>query len=115
MRIALPTGECRGSRYGEAVNVESENTYNHGHTHGDYLGVETNRVLVALNSLSRHSKFQVLVTGMMKSLQHHHLVSSAVRRVKGSEGHLQSAVKLLCGNAGTNYYSLRGRRIESPM
>ena len=52
------------------------------------------------------------VTGAMKSMQHRRLVSSAVRCVKGSEGHLSRRINCYVSNAGTIYRSLRGRSAD---
>ena len=41
------------------------------------------------------------------------LVSSVVRHVKGSEGHLSQRINCYASNAGTNIGSLRGRLADS--
>lgn len=53
------------------------------------------------------------VTGAMRSLQSHSLVSSVVRHVKGSEGHLSRRTNCCASNAGTGGGSLRGRLADS--
>lgn len=52
------------------------------------------------------------VTGPMKSLQFHRLVSSVVRHVKGSERSLRQRLNCYASNAGTGCVSLRGRRAD---
>jgi hypothetical protein len=56
--------------------------------------------------------------GDMKSVQHHNRVSSVVRHVKGSKGHLSQRINCYVSNAGTNIGSLeattlRGRLADS--
>ena len=53
------------------------------------------------------------VTGFIRSLQPDELVSSVVRHVKGSEGHLSQRINCYASNAGTDYDSLRGRLADS--
>jgi len=48
--------------------------------------------------------------GLAGSLQLGELVSSVVRHVKGSEGHLSQRINCYASNAGTGCGSLRGRR-----
>jgi hypothetical protein len=50
------------------------------------------------------------VTGPMKSLQFHWLVSSVVRHVKGSERSLRQPIYCYASNAGIGCDSLLGRR-----
>lgn len=57
--------------------------------------------------------FESSVTGAMKSMQHHRLVSSVVRHVKGSEGHLNRRINCYASNAGTGSDSLWGRLADS--
>src|SRR5688572_13081902 len=83
------------------------------------------------NEAVRQTEFELLVTlcptiwiflykyvGVMKSLQHRNLVSSVVRHVKGSKGHLSQRINCYVSNAGTNLDSreavrLRGRLADS--
>ena len=51
-------------------------------------------------------------TGAMKSVQPNRLVSSVVRHVKGSKGHLSRRVNCYASNAGTDDNSLRGRSAD---
>lgn len=56
--------------------------------------------------------------GIMKSVQHHNQISSVVRHVKGSKGHLSQRINCYTSNAGTNLDSLeavtlRGRLADS--
>ena len=53
------------------------------------------------------------LSGAMKSLQFHRLVSSVVHHVKGSEGHLSQRINCYASNAGTGYDSLRDRLADS--
>ena len=53
------------------------------------------------------------VTGTARSLQSRRLVSSVVRHVKGSEGHLSRRINCCASNAGTGGGSLRGRLADS--
>jgi hypothetical protein len=53
------------------------------------------------------------VMGAMRSLQSRRLVSSVVRHVKGSEGHLSRRINCCASNAGTGGDSLRGRLADS--
>ena len=52
-------------------------------------------------------------TGATRSLQSRRLVSSVVRHVKGSEGHLSWRINCCASNAGTGGGSLRGRLADS--
>ena len=52
-------------------------------------------------------------TGATRSLQSRRLVSSVVRHVKGSEGHLSRRINCCASNAGTGGGSLRGRLADS--
>ena len=57
--------------------------------------------------------YESSVTGMRKSVQFHHLVSSVVRHVKGSKGHLNQRINCYASNAGTSFDSLLGRLADS--
>ncbi len=53
------------------------------------------------------------VTGAIRSMQSNRLVSSVVRHVKGSKGHLSQRVNCDASNAGTDDISLWGRLVDS--
>ena len=54
-----------------------------------------------------------LVAGFIRSLQSDELVSSVVRHVKGSEGHLSQQLNCYASNAGTDCDSCKGRLADS--
>jgi hypothetical protein len=62
---------------------------------------------------TRRFGFESSVTGLIRSLQSDELVSSVVRHVKGSEGHLSQRINCYASNAGTGCCSLRGRLADS--
>jgi len=63
---------------------------------------------------TRMIDYESSATGRRKSLQHPSLVSSAVRCVKGSKGHLSQRINCYASNAGTECNSRRkGRLVDS--
>ena len=52
------------------------------------------------------------VTGPMKSMQFHRLVSNVVRHAKGSDRSLRQLSSCYASNAGTGCVSLQGRRAD---
>lgn len=64
------------------------------------------------NRPPRNSILLGLITGPTKSMQPSWLVSTVVRHVKESEGHLSQRINYCVSNAGTGGDSLRGRRVD---
>ena len=62
---------------------------------------------------TRIDRCESSATGVERSLQSPGLVSSVVRHVKGSEGHLSRRINCCASNAGTGGGSLRGRLADS--